>query len=75
MPDGLYQTLYAGVDFNQTGSTGTTFTWGATGLPAGLTIDVNTGVVSGTATNTVAAGGGHRDGDDNFGCQGTRITA
>ena len=36
MPDGLYQTVYAGVDFNQTGSTGTTFTWGATGLPGGL---------------------------------------
>ena len=75
MPDGLYQTVYAGVDFNQTGSTGTTFTWGATGLPAGLTIDVNTGVVSGTATNTVAAGAVTVTVTDNFGCQGTRITA
>ena len=75
MPDGLYQTVYAGVDFNQTGSTGTTFTWGATGLPAGLTIDVNTGVVSGTATNTVAAGGVTVTVTDNFGCQGTLNTA
>jgi Big-like domain-containing protein/putative Ig domain-containing protein/VCBS repeat protein len=75
MPDGLYQTVYAGVDFNQTGSTGTTFTWGATGLPAGLTIDVNTGVVSGTATNTVLAGGVAVTVTDNFGCQGTLNTA
>jgi hypothetical protein len=75
MPDGLYQTVYAGVDFNQTGSTGTTFTWGATGLPAGLTIDVNTGVVSGTATNTVLAGGVTVTVTDNFGCQGSRTTA
>ena len=75
MPDGLYQTVYAGVDFNQTGSTGTTFTWGATGLPAGLTIDVNTGVVSGTATNTVLAGGVTVTVTDNFGCQGTLNTS
>ena len=75
MPDGLYQTVYAGVDFNQTGSTGSTFTWGATGLPAGLTIDANTGVVSGTATNTVAAGGVVVTVTDNFGCQGSRTTA
>jgi len=75
MPDGLYQTVYAGVDFNQTGSTGTTFTWGATGLPAGLTIDVNTGVVSGTATNTVLAGVVVVTVTDNFGCQGSRTTA
>ena len=75
MPDGLYQTVYAGVDFNQTGSTGSTFTWGATGLPAGLTIDANTGVVSGTATNTVAAGAVVVTVTDNFGCQGTLNTA
>jgi len=75
MPAGLYQTVYAGVDFNQTGSTGTTFTWGATGLPAGLLIDANTGVVSGTATNTVLAGGVTVTVTDNFGCQGTLITA
>ena len=74
MPDGLYQTAYAGVDFNQAGSTGTTFTWGATGLPAGLTIDATTGVVSGTATNTVAAGAVVVTVTDNFGCQGTLNT-
>ena len=49
MPEGLYLAVYPGVDFNQTGSTGSTFTWGATGLPAGLTIHPTTGVVSGTA--------------------------
>jgi large repetitive protein len=75
MPDGLYQTVYAGVDFNQTGSTGTTFTWGATGLPAGLMMDANTGVVSGTATNTVLAGVVTVTVTDNFGCQGTLVTA
>ena len=38
-------------DFNQTGSTGSSFMWSATGLLAGLTIDPGTGIVSGTPTN------------------------
>jgi large repetitive protein len=75
MPDGLYLTAYSGVDFNQTGSTGTTFTWGATGLPAGLSIDTDTGVVSGTPSNTALTGSVTVTMTDNFGCQGSRITA
>jgi hypothetical protein len=71
MPEGLFQTVYPGVDFNQTGSTGSSFTWGATGLPAGLTIDPTTGVVSGTPTTTVLNGVVVVTVTDNFGCPGT----
>jgi hypothetical protein len=74
MPEGLYQAAYPGVDFNQTGSSGTTFTWGATGLPAGLTIDATTGMVSGTATDTVLNGAVVVTVTDNFGCPGTLNT-
>jgi hypothetical protein len=74
MPEGLYQTAYAGVTFTQTGSTGSTFTWSATGLPAGLAIGPTTGVVSGTPTNTVANGAVVITATDNFGCVGTRNT-
>jgi hypothetical protein len=72
--DGLYLTVYGGVDFNQTGSTGSALTWGATGLPAGLTIDTTTGIVSGTPTNTVLNAAVAVTVTDNFGCQGTRNT-
>jgi len=75
MTDGLFNTAYVAVDFNQAGSTGSSFTWGATGLPAGLSIDINTGVVSGTPTNTVLNGAVVITVTDNFGCQGTRSTA
>ena len=34
-----------------------TLTYSATGLPAGLTIDVNTGVISGTVDNSASQGG------------------
>lgn len=74
MVDGLYQTVYGSVDFNQSGSTGSSFTWSATGLPAGLSINVNDGVVSGTPTNTVLNGAVAVTVTDNFGCQGTRNT-
>jgi large repetitive protein len=74
MTDGLYQTVYGGVDFNQTGSTGSSFTWGATGLPAGLSINVGTGVVSGTPTDTVLNAAVTVTVTDNFGCVGTRNT-
>ena len=74
MPDGLYQVAYAGVTFTQTGSTGSSITWSATGLPAGVTIGATTGVVSGTPTNTVLNGAVVVTATDNFGCQGTRNT-
>jgi hypothetical protein len=74
MTDGLYLTAYGGVDFNQTGSTGSSFTWAATGLPAGLNIAPITGIVSGTPTNTVLNGAVVVTVTDNFGCQGTLNT-
>ena len=74
LPDGLYLTAYGAVDFNQAGSTGSAFTWGATGLPAGIVIDANTGVVSGTPTNTQLATAVVITVTDNFGCVGTRNT-
>jgi hypothetical protein len=74
LPDGLFNTLYAPVTFSQTGSTGSGFTWSATGLPAGLAIAPATGIVSGTPTNTVLAGAVAITVTDNFGCTGTRNT-
>jgi hypothetical protein len=74
MPEGLFQVAYPGVTFTQTGSTGSTITWGATGLPAGLVISSTTGVVSGTPTNTVLNGAVVITATDNFGCVGTRST-
>ena len=71
LPNGLYQTTYGPVDFNQTGSTGSTFVWSATGLLAGMTFDVNTGVVAGTPADTVAGGAVGITVTDNFGCTGT----
>ena len=70
MTDGLYQVAYAGVTFTQTGSTGSSITWSATGLPAGVTIGPTTGVVSGTPTNTVLNGAVVLTATDNFGCTG-----
>ena len=75
MPDGLFQIAYPGVTFTQTGSTGSTITWSAIGLPAGLTIGATTGAVSGTPTNTVLSGVVSITATDNFNCTGTRTTA
>jgi hypothetical protein len=74
MPEGLFQTAYGPVTFTQTGSTGTTITWSATGLPAGLTIASTTGSVSGTPTTTVLNAAVAITATDNFGCVGTRNT-
>ena len=71
LSEGLYQIAYSAVDFNQTGSTGSSFTWSATGLPSGLVIDVATGIVSGTPTNTVLNAAVVVTVTDNFGCQGS----
>ena len=73
-PDGLYQVAYGPFTFTQTGSTGSSFTWQATGLPAGLTIGPATGAVSGTPANTVWNGVVAITVTDNFGCHGTRNT-
>ncbi|QBB71920.1 hypothetical protein ELE36_17000 [Pseudolysobacter antarcticus] len=54
LANGLYQTAYSNPAFTQTGGT-LPITWSATGLPAGLSINAATGVVSGTPTTTVAA--------------------
>jgi Bacterial Ig domain/Putative Ig domain len=74
LPDGLFQTAYGPVTFVASGSTGSTFTWNATGLPAGLAIGVNTGIVSGTPTTTVLNAAVVITATDNFGCPGTRNT-
>ena len=73
-PDGLYQVPYGPFAFTPAGSTGSSFTWEATGLPAGLTIGPATGAVSGTPANTVLNGAVAITVTDNFGCQGTRNT-
>src|SRR5690606_30541726 len=49
LPDGLYQTAYGPVSFTQTGSSGSTLSWAATGLPAGLALS-SSGVLDGTPT-------------------------
>jgi Putative Ig domain/Bacterial Ig domain/FG-GAP-like repeat/FG-GAP repeat len=74
MPEGLFMVAYPGVTFTQTGSTGSTITWSATGLPAGLSIGSTTGIVSGTPTTTVAGAAVVVTATDNFGCTGTRST-
>lgn len=68
--DGFFQQSYGPVNFTQSGSTGSTFTWGVSGLPAGLSLN-SSGVLSGTPTEvgtfnvTVTV-------TDNFGCTGSR---
>jgi hypothetical protein len=54
LPNGLYQTAYGPQTFTQTGGA-PTIAWTAPTLPASLTINSATGVVSGTPNNTVAA--------------------
>jgi hypothetical protein len=46
---------YPSATVTATGGTGT-YTWAATGLPAGMTINSATGVISGTPTATLASG-------------------
>ena len=50
---------------------GATFTYGATGLPAGLTINTTTGVISGTPTATAATYAAHVTATDSTGGVGT----
>jgi hypothetical protein len=71
LPSGLFNTLYAPVTFTAVGSTGSSFTWSAVGLPAGLSIAPTTGIVSGTPTNTVAGALVTITVTDNFGCIGS----
>jgi hypothetical protein len=49
LPNGTAGTPYPGATLAATGGT-TPYTWSATGLPSGLSIDPSTGVISGTAT-------------------------
>ncbi len=71
LADGLFGTAYGPATFTQTGSTGSTFTWAATGLPTGLSLST-AGVLSGTPTNTALNASVAVTVTDTFGCQGTR---
>jgi hypothetical protein len=54
LPDGIETQPYSqAVSF--TGGTGPSYTWSATGLPAGMSINVNTGVIGGTPPSGTAA--------------------
>ena len=73
LPNGLYQTAYSS-SFTQTGGTAPV-TWSATGLPAGLSINTSTGVVSGSPTTTVAAASVTINVSDVNTCPGSNILA
>ena len=48
----LQGSAYTGPALTRTGGTGPTYTWSASGLPAGLSINSANGVISGTPTTT-----------------------
>lgn len=75
LPDGLYQTAYGPVTLMHGGSTGSSFTWSATGLPSGLALNSTTGVLSGTPVTTVLAAPVSITMTDNFGCEATLAAA
>jgi len=54
LPGGTVGTAYAGVTLAATGGSGA-YTWSATGLPTGLTLNTSTGAISGTPTVTATA--------------------
>jgi hypothetical protein len=71
LANGLFGVPYGPVNFSQTGSTGSSITWTATGLPLGLTIGTSSGVLSGTPNNTVVNGAITVTATDEFGCSGS----
>jgi hypothetical protein len=52
LPGALHGTAYTGPAMARSGGTGPTYTWSATGLPDGLSINSTNGVISGTPTET-----------------------
>ena len=48
LPGGTIGAVYSGITIAKNGGGTAPFTWGATGLPAGLTISSSTGAISGT---------------------------
>jgi hypothetical protein len=71
LADGLFGVPYGPINFMQTGSTGSSITWSATGLPLGLTIGTSSGVLSGTPNNTVVNAAITVTATDEFGCSGS----
>jgi sugar lactone lactonase YvrE len=55
LPGGTVGVAYGPVTFSAGGGTGTGYTWAATGLPAGLSLDSTTGALSGTPTAVASA--------------------
>jgi len=72
LPGGTYNTAYGPVTFTASGSTGTSLTWSATGLPAGLAIGPTTGSVSGTPSTTVVDAAVGITVTDEYGCSSSR---
>lgn len=74
LPDGAFGAAYGPVTFTASGSTGSTLSWTATGLPSGLDIGLASGSVTGSPLTTVVGGAVTVTVTDEYGCRGSRMT-